>query len=129
MPRFPRSHRPAADQRARSPNRDPAGGRTVTGEYHANSGRMDQVLYASDATGHILPTYIPANSEAQRLMGVGQTPPRTWVPNEQGFQTSVAVSKGEWHIAAPSPPASSRYVAKRRSSTPSRRSAPCGPLV
>lgn len=89
------------------------------GGYHANSGRMDQVLYASDATGHILPTYIPGNSEAQRLMGVGQTPPRTWVPNGQAFQSSVAISKGEWHIATPSPPASSRYVAKRRSRTSS----------
>ena len=75
MPRHPRSHRPAdANQGARSPNREPAGGRMIAAggaEYNANSGRIDQIYYAADVTGHIMPTYIPGNAVARRLAGVG----------------------------------------------------------
>jgi hypothetical protein len=109
MPRYPRSHRPEMPQtKPTSPNREPAGGRTVAKEYNANAGRMDQVLYAADVTGHISGTYIPGNSVAQRLAGVGQTPPRTWVPNGKGFANATAVSKGEWRDTTPAPPASAR---------------------
>jgi hypothetical protein len=107
MPRYPRSHCPPVQPESRSPNREPAGGSTVAGEYHANSGRLDQVLYAADTTGHIMPSYIPGNSEAQRTMDAGNVP-RTWVPDEQGNQDSVAVSKGEWRTMSLAPPASAR---------------------